>query len=67
MLATVTDSSWDGKPQMAVNNNNNNNNNNDNNNNNNNDATAATLSIEQLPVWSNEDATVGTWIHAAMR
>jgi hypothetical protein len=58
VLATVTDSSWDGKPQMTVNNNNNNNNN---------DATAATLSIEQLPVWSNEDATVGTWIHAAMR
>jgi hypothetical protein len=23
--------------------------------------------IKHLPVWSNEDATVGTWIHAAMR
>ena len=60
-MATVTDSSWDGKPQMAVNNNNNYNHNH------NDDAAAATLSIEQLPVWSNEDATVGTWIHAAMR
>ena len=24
-------------------------------------------SIANLPVWSNEDATVGTWVHAAMR
>ena len=57
-MATVTDSSWDGKPQRVVNNNDNNDDT---------TATAATLSIEQLPVWSNEDATVGTWIHAAMR